>query len=69
MEVSQSPEHVTLTFTNEILFKSGSAKISELGIRVIQQVASHLQSLEDFAVVVAGHTDNIPIVLSSYCER
>ena len=62
VEVSQSPKHVTLTFTNEILFQSGSAKISKLGISVIQQVASHFQSQEEFAVVVVGHTDDVPIL-------
>jgi chemotaxis protein MotB len=49
-----------LRISNEILFASGEAELTEQGLDVIADLAAILAPLED-TIAVEGHTDNIPI--------
>ena len=49
-------------FPNQILFESGSAKLSPQGVKVLTQVGTALSNLEaQRRILLAGHTDNVPI--------
>jgi chemotaxis protein MotB len=45
----------------DILFPSGSADLSEIGIETLQEVAAALAEFPDRGFQVEGHTDNVPI--------
>jgi|GEM_PF-2597835 len=49
-----------MSLTSEILFPSGSAALSESGIERVDRVAEGLEQIP-YQVVVAGHTDDVPI--------
>jgi len=46
---------------SDILFPSGSAKLSKEGVKTITEVAQQLKSIPDKKFQVEGHTDNVPI--------
>jgi chemotaxis protein MotB len=46
---------------SDILFKSGSAKLSEKGMASIKEVSQVLASIEGKEFQIEGHTDNVPI--------
>jgi chemotaxis protein MotB len=53
---------LTVRLTNNVLFASGRASLSNEGSEVLKAVAQLLNSeLKDLAVKVEGHTDNEPI--------
>jgi chemotaxis protein MotB len=53
---------LTVRLTNNVLFASGRASLSNQGMEVLKAVAQLLNSeLKDLAVKVEGHTDNDPI--------
>jgi chemotaxis protein MotB len=49
-----------MNLSSEILFPSGSAELSESGVELVDRVAEGLEQIP-YQVVVAGHTDNVPI--------
>lgn len=49
-----------MNLSSEILFPSGSAALSESGSDLVAKVAEGLEQIP-YQVVVAGHTDNMPI--------
>ena len=46
---------------SDILFPSGSAKLSREGLKTIAEVAQQLKTIPDKKFQVEGHTDNVPI--------
>jgi chemotaxis protein MotB len=51
-----------VSFKGDILFDSGSHRLKESGIRLLESVFPVLQkSLEKNDIFIAGHTDNVPI--------
>lgn len=46
---------------SDILFPSGSAKLSKEGLKTIMEVAQQLKTIPDKKFQVEGHTDNVPI--------
>lgn len=48
-----------------ILFASGSAEISKEGKDALREVAAVLKQVPDRRLMVAGHTDNVPVVQPS----
>lgn len=46
---------------SDILFPSGSAKLSREGLKTIVEVAQQLKSIPDKKFQIEGHTDNVPI--------
>jgi chemotaxis protein MotB len=58
--ISQMGEGLRVKVSQDILFDSGSARLSEEGRKVLGTVATRLKEL-DYAVAVEGHSDNDPI--------
>jgi len=52
---------MVVTMSSDVLFASGSAKLSKAGTEAIQQVTSLLVSVQDRKFQVEGFTDNMPI--------
>lgn len=45
-----------------VLFASGSAEISKEGLTALNEVAQVLKQMPDRRFMIAGHTDNVPVV-------
>jgi chemotaxis protein MotB len=52
---------MVIEMSDDVLFDSGRASINENGKKVLQQLATVLQDLNDREFLVAGHTDDVPI--------
>jgi chemotaxis protein MotB len=61
IEVEQQPTGVKMTLAETLLFPSGIADISKEGKAVLSRLADTLKQQASLNVVVAGHTDNVPI--------
>ena len=63
--ISFNGDFLMLTLTNDIWFESGSAEISpemrENGIMIAELLAYNFTPDDPFEIIVAGHTDNIPM--------
>ena len=59
--VEQQGDGLKVTLTNEILFASGSAELSDAGRNLLRSVIRNLSSREAYNFIVEGHTDNVPI--------
>jgi chemotaxis protein MotB len=57
---------MVLQLQTDILFSSGSAKLSDVGLATIQQVGKLLSEIPDRRFQVEGHTDNVPIKTKTY---
>jgi chemotaxis protein MotB len=61
VEVEQQPAGVKMTLAETLLFPSGVATISKEGKAVLAKLAETLKQQDALDIVVAGHTDNVPI--------
>jgi chemotaxis protein MotB len=61
IEVIEEDDKLKFIFVDKILFDSGSAKINDRGMEVLQILAGPLKNNKDHNIVVEGHTDNIPL--------
>lgn len=52
---------MVVALSTDILFPSGSAKLSKEGVAAIQEVTQVLVDLEGRQYQIEGHTDNVPI--------
>ena len=59
--ISELQGRLTVNKVDSILFSSGSAKVKEEGLKVIQRVGDIVKGVNDKDIQVEGHTDNIPI--------
>jgi chemotaxis protein MotB len=57
---------MTVALSSDVLFPSGSAKLSASGIASVKEVTGLLVSLVGRKYQIEGHTDNVPIKTSSY---
>jgi len=64
--VSFDEETGILKFKSDLLFKSGSADVAKSAEKSIDTLASILNTTQgsEFDVIIAGHTDNVPIKYS-----
>ncbi|MFT5443863.1 MAG: chemotaxis protein MotB [Myxococcota bacterium] len=60
IEIEQLRSGLRVAVSDEILFRSGSAKLDKEGAALLEKVAANVSKL-DYAIDVEGHTDNIPI--------
>ncbi len=58
LSVTERDGRIYISFSDELLFKTGSAKLGKEGKNAIDQVARALQRTPGFNFVVEGHTDN-----------
>lgn len=61
LKVTISDGRMVLQLPTDVLFDSGSAKLSSLGKSAISQVASVLKEVPNRRYQIEGHTDNVPI--------
>lgn len=57
---------MTVALSTDILFSSGSAKLSADGIKAMKEVTLLLKTLDGRKYQIEGHTDNIPIKSELY---
>ncbi len=58
-----------VALSTDVLFPSGSAKLSKAGITAIQEVAATLSTIENRKFQIEGHTDNIPIKTAAFSSN
>jgi chemotaxis protein MotB len=59
--LDQANERLTVTIVDRVLFPSGEATLTPEGRRVMARVGTVLARVDDRAVRVEGHTDDVPI--------
>lgn len=59
--LSRKGDRIYVSLLERIMFDSGRAEIKEEGVKVLEQIAEVLNQYEEHAVIVEGHTDNMPI--------
>jgi chemotaxis protein MotB len=59
--VTQHQDRLVLTMLGQVLFESGEAELTPLGLKIMKQVGEILATLPDKYIQVEGHTDNNPI--------
>lgn len=59
--VTQHQDRLVLTMLGQVLFESGEAELTPLGLEIMKQVGQVLASLPEKYIQVEGHTDNNPI--------
>jgi len=59
--VTQHQDRLVLTMLGQVLFESGEAHLTPLGLDIMKQVGEVLATLPQKNIQVEGHTDNNPI--------
>ena len=60
LTVTQKNGKVYVSLQNQLLFGSGSTVVDQNGQRALQQLAVVLGKNPDIAIMIEGHTDNVP---------
>jgi chemotaxis protein MotB len=60
LEAEFTPRGIQLTLSDELLFASGSAQLTDQGLKMLDRVGVAIKALER-TVRVEGHTDDLPI--------
>lgn len=60
LTVEQRDGKVYVSMENKLLFSSGSWAVNSEGRKAVQQLGSVLAQNPDIAVLIEGHTDNVP---------
>lgn len=60
LTVEQRDGKVYVSMENKLLFESGSWAVGSEGRRAVQQLGNVLAQNPDIAVLIEGHTDNVP---------
>jgi chemotaxis protein MotB len=61
VEVEQGPTGIKVTLAETLLFPTGIATISSEGKAVLDRLAENLKQRTSLNIIIAGHTDNVPI--------
>lgn len=69
IDVVVENNYVKLTFSDGILFDSGSADLKDDSIKYLKGVAIELANNSDSDIKIEGHTDNIPINSSMFPDN
>ncbi|MNJ94848.1 putative lipoprotein YiaD precursor [compost metagenome] len=57
---------MVVSLGSDVLFPSGSAKLSPAGLEAIKEVTTQLKAIPGKAYQVEGHTDNLPIATAVF---
>lgn len=57
---------MVVSLGSDLLFASGSARLSKEGIQAVKEVAAQLNAIEGKRYQVEGHTDNVPIATQTF---
>lgn len=60
LTVTQKNGKVYVSLQNQLLFSSGSTSVDQNGQKALQQLSAVLASNPDIAIMIEGHTDNVP---------
>ncbi len=60
LTVEQRNGNVYVSMENKLLFESGSWEVGAEGTRAVKQLGNVLAQNPDIAVLIEGHTDNVP---------
>lgn len=60
LTVEQRDGKVYISMENKLLFNSGSWSVGSEGRKAVQQLGSVLAENPDIAILIEGHTDNVP---------
>lgn len=66
LSVKMMDGKLVVNMGSDILFPSGSAKLSKEGLQTIIEVAKQLKTIPDKKFQVEGHTDNVPIATAIF---
>lgn len=66
LSVKMVQGRMTVALSTDILFSSGSAKLSAEGVAAINEVTQLLKSLEGRKYQIEGHSDNVPMKSAMY---
>ncbi|HKU42672.1 MAG TPA: OmpA family protein [Polyangiales bacterium] len=66
LKVTISDGRMVLQLPTDVLFDSGSARLSKPGKAAIDQVTAVLEEVSDRRYQIEGHTDNVPIHNAQY---
>jgi len=61
IQITQLAGRLSVNMVDKILFNSGEANVKPEGEKVLLQVGAALKNVQDKAIRVEGHTDNVPI--------
>lgn len=59
--VTQHPDRLVLTLLGQVLFESGEAELTPLGLQIMKRVGQVLATFSGKSIQIEGHTDNNPI--------
>ncbi|PCJ67457.1 MAG: hypothetical protein COA58_03825 [Bacteroidetes bacterium] len=65
ISVVEKDGKIYVSLDNSLLFKSGKTDIDWKGKTALLKIAESLKDLEDFDIMVEGHTDNVPMKSAS----
>jgi chemotaxis protein MotB len=57
---------MVVSLGSDVLFPSGSAKLSAQGVQTVKDVTTQLASLEGKSYQIEGHTDDVPIATAMF---
>lgn len=57
---------MVVSLGSDVLFPSGSAKLSAAGLEAVKEVTAQLQAIPGKTYQVEGHTDNLPIATAAF---
>ena len=61
ISVQELPDKLIVTMKEQVLFASGSARITKSGQKTLSRMSKVLKKIKNNQIVVEGHTDNMPI--------
>lgn len=65
----EDAEGLGIELKDVLLFDSGSADVSDGGLRLVGQVATLLRGIEGRPIIVEGHTDDLPIKTARFSSN
>jgi len=65
LEAEYTRKGIKLTLNDSLLFRSGSARITEQGTRLLQRIGAVIKPM-DRRIRIEGHTDDLPIATRRY---
>lgn len=65
LEAEYTPKGIRLTLNDQLLFQSGSAALTEDGLRLLESISAVIKPMQRH-VRIEGHTDDRPIATSRY---
>jgi len=65
VQVVEEKDFILVRLDSEVFFESGSAEINPEGLEVLRSISETLRAIEN-AILISGHTDNVPISTGIY---